>query len=134
VGAWGAALKPYSITVKIGPKVFALNYLAVAFSLTATLFWAFSACCVSGKSKNKNQVPSIVVEKGGATSNIMPAGFGKRGYQQIGDEERLLHEQGTALRDIETQDTSYSGGGSGPFKGREAAYEPFRHQGGKAEE
>jgi hypothetical protein len=126
VGAWDTALKPYLIDVKLGPKVFALDWLAVAFSVAATMFWALSSCCVSGKSKKR---PSH--EKGPAgPANIISTGLGKRGYQQLDDQERLLHVQG-AHRDVEMQDTSYSGG-SGPYKGRESAYEPLRHHGEKS--
>ncbi|KAF2664988.1 integral membrane protein-like protein [Microthyrium microscopicum] len=125
VGAWKAALTPYEIQVHLGPRVFALDWLAVAFSLVATLFWSFSTCCVSGKS-NKKSMPSG--EKGFPASNIISTGVGKHSYQQLDDQEQLLaHQQQHAHRDIEMQDTAYAGG-SGPYKGRESAYEPMRHQ------
>jgi hypothetical protein len=52
--------------------------------------------------------------------------FGNRGYQPLGDDgvqhPSMYGQQGN--RGMEMQDF-----GAGPYKGRDTAYEPFRHGG-----
>ena len=102
-GAFNEALKSENITVAHGAQVFAFVWLVVAASLTATLFWAFSSCCVSGRSSHRDRPVKEVAYGGSGT-----------GYQRMSGGEPA-YGQSVPL-------TQY---GAGP--GREGAYEPFRH-------
>ncbi|KAF2771138.1 hypothetical protein EJ03DRAFT_251425, partial [Teratosphaeria nubilosa] len=50
VGALDTLLDPYSINLSLGTHALIVTWLAVAFSVGATLFWLFSTCCCSGRS------------------------------------------------------------------------------------
>lgn len=49
-GSLGSALKIYEVDVSMGENIYVATWLAVAFSLAATIFWMFSTCCCSGRS------------------------------------------------------------------------------------
>ncbi|EKV08089.1 Integral membrane protein [Penicillium digitatum] len=49
-GSLRAALKVYSVNVALGKNIYVATWLAVAFSLGATIFWLLSTCCCSGRS------------------------------------------------------------------------------------
>jgi len=126
VGALSTTLKPYQIKLSVGTKMMALDWLAVAFSVGASMFWLVSICCCSGKSSHKDR-NSAAPAAGGA--------FGTRGsaaYQPLGDEHNHVgnpyHSQYGAPqghRGMEMQEFGQTG--AGPYKGRDTAYEPFRH-------
>jgi len=122
VGAMNTTLKPYNIHLSLGTKMMTLDWLAVAFSIGATLFWTISICCCSGRSDHsrKNRGSKHTDSSFG---NV--AGFGSRGYQPLG-EQHPAPPYGTPAThgNVEMQDFSHA---SGPYKGRETAYEPFRH-------
>ncbi|GAD94991.1 integral membrane protein [Paecilomyces variotii No. 5] len=53
--AFNKALKDYGITGSMGKNMYVTTWLAVAFSLGASLFWLLSSCCCSGKSPHANR-------------------------------------------------------------------------------
>jgi len=121
VGAMNASLREYNVKTTLGTKKLAVEWLAVAFSLAASLFWFISICCCSGHSGRKDR--HVAAPGGGNT--FKP--FASRGYQPLGEEGGAQHHQNTAYganRGMEMQDF-----GTGPYKGRDTAYEPFRHGG-----
>lgn len=93
----------------MGKNIFVATWLAVAFSLGATLFWFISSCCCSGRSPyNHNNR-----HKGGITAEKAPYT-----YEPLGP-------QGTqAPYGPYAHDTSYPP--PPPVHGNRA-YEPFRH-------
>jgi hypothetical protein len=127
VGALDGLLKPYQIKLSLGSHMLAVDWLAVAFSLAASLFWTISICCCSGRSKRKDRAPQ--------SGDYGPTGYnaggfgGARGYQPLGEEHGTYPapygakpQHGMEMQNFGTT------GGEGPYKGRDAtAYEPFRH-------
>jgi hypothetical protein len=108
----------------------ALDWLAAAFSLAASLFWLISICCCSPhSSRRKDRTLRNEPPTGSNVAAFAP--FGSRGYQPLGDPAASNVHQSTAYggpgwRGVEMQDMGYTG--AGPYKGRESAYEPFRHE------
>jgi len=121
VGAMNTALKPYNVHLEIGQKMLTLDWLAVAFSIGATLFWTVSICCCSGRSSRSHKDRS---SKHSDTGFGNVPGFGSKGYQPLGEQHGTPYGAPAASRGVEMQDFGHS---SGPYKGRETAYEPFRH-------
>ncbi|KAF2437026.1 integral membrane protein [Tothia fuscella] len=115
VGTFNTALKSYGIRLTVGTKMMSLDWIAFAFSLGASLFWTISICCCSGKSSHKTKS----AEKHGSAYS----GFGGQKY------ERLSGNHGNA-GGHEMDNFGGHGAGSSPYKGRETAYEPFRHERG----
>lgn len=110
-GTFNSVLKTYGIRLTVGTKMFALDWIAFAFSLGATLFWTISICCCSGKSDRKPRAD------GSYNAGAPP--FGSRGgYQSLGG-DRNSYQQ--------TSNVEMGNYGASPYKGRETAYEPFRH-------
>jgi len=126
VGSFDTAFKPYDITLSLGTSMMALDWLAVAFSIGASLFWVLSICCCSGKSSRGGRR-----REGGkpGTSRQPTFPFLNRGYQPLGDQTQGTLPYGAPPahheRDVEMNDY-----GNSPYKGRGEAYEPFRHQRG----
>jgi len=102
-GTFNTVLKTYGIHLTIGTKMMGLDWSAFAFSLGATLFWTISICCCSGKSSHSKHRDG---EKGFAPT---------RGYEP-------LNHEGNRQSNVEMGNM-----GASPYKGRETAYEPFRH-------
>jgi hypothetical protein len=120
----------------------AVDWLAVAFSLGASFFWLISICCCSPHSSRRKD--RAVASNVPPQSNVAAfAPFGNRGYQPLADPAAGsgVH-QNTAYGGaggysantpyggrggVEMQDLGYAGA-AGPYKGRESAYEPFRHE------
>jgi hypothetical protein len=124
VGAMEGYLKPYDITFSLGTKMIALDWIAVAFSLGASLFWIISICCCSGKSSRRDRASK--------QQQPMMAGayapFGaNRGYAPLADEAgmRSGHVPKTGH---EMQDFGYTGAGGYTAPPVGGAYEPYRHQ------
>jgi SUR7/PalI family len=124
VGALNTALKPYHVKLTLGSKMIALDWIAVVFSIAASMFWLVSICCCSGRSRHpKADRNSQQSGAGGAGYT----GFGGRGYQPLGDHFAqptqapygAPGQMGHEMHDFGT---------AGPYKGRETAYEPFRHE------
>jgi len=126
VGALETILHPYGIKLSLGTHALAVTWLAVAFSLGASLFWLFSVCCCSGRSN-----PHHRSNKGGLW-NAEPTGQGYGDYgrgrgmrvEKTGGYERVASPyvggRDVPLQDYSHQQTGHVGGSSGPF-------EPFRH-------
>lgn len=49
-GTFNENLKQYNIKGSMGKNIYVTTWLAVAFSLAASLFWVISSCCCSGRS------------------------------------------------------------------------------------
>lgn len=49
-GAIKGGLKDLKITASMGGRMFAITWIAVAFTVAAGIFWIFSVCCCSGRS------------------------------------------------------------------------------------
>jgi len=104
-GTFDSVLKPYKINASMSSKMLSVVWLAVAFSLGASLFWTFSTCCCSGKNKNKK----VTVEKTPYTYERVASPY--LGARAEGGSDSLpLHPMPK--------------GGHG---GAGGAYEPFRH-------
>jgi hypothetical protein len=97
----------------------AVDWLAVAFSIGASAFWLVSICCCSGRSSHNKDRHSKDAPAGQA---FVPFGQ-NRGYQPLG-ESGIQHPNPYGGAGHEMQDF----GTAGPYKGRETAYEPFRHE------
>jgi len=112
-GTFNTVLKPYGIHITFGTKMASLDWIAFAFSLAASLFWLISMCCCSGKSSKKHEKSS-------------GKGYGKFGGQKY---ERLgagnMPHDGHNGHEMANM---HGAAGSSPYKGRETAYEPFRHE------
>jgi len=126
VGAMNTVMKPYKVHLSTGSKMFALDWVAVAFSIAATLFWTISICCCSGRSDRSHKDRG---SKHADTSYGNVPGFGSRGYQPLGAAHSTpygapVHNTHNN-RGVEMQDFGHAS--AGPYKGRETAYEPFRH-------
>jgi hypothetical protein len=108
----------------------ALEWLAVAFSVAASLFWVLSICCFSGKSNHRGGKNHNSGKPGASRQTTFP--FLNRGYQPLGDQSHGTIPYGTRPvhneRDVEMNDY-----GNSPYKGRGEAYEPFRHQRGPSD-
>jgi len=106
VGTFDSVLKPYKIKASMSTKMLGIVWLAVLFSLASGLFWMFSTCCCSGKSKNKK----VTVEKTPYTYERVASPY--LGAHKGGEDTIPLHPAPHGSHD-------HTG----------SAYEPFRHQG-----
>jgi len=121
VGALNGSLKEYNVKSSVGTRVMAVDWLAVAFSIGASIFWLVSICCCSGRSGHNKDRHSQAVTHGQAF-----APFGQsRGYQPLGD-SGIQHPNPYGGAGHEVQE--FGTVGAGPYKGRETAYEPFRQE------
>lgn len=112
-GSLGSALKVYGVSVSLGKNIYATTWLAVAFSLAATIFWMFSTCCCSGRSpyghKDRHNRGSVTAEKAPYT------------YEPIGAAHPPFGSQPAPQQGYTTSYPS-------PYNNQQAsAYEPFRH-------
>ncbi|KAL5360954.1 SUR7/PalI family-domain-containing protein [Aspergillus floccosus] len=104
-GVFNEKLKTAGIVGTMGKNMYVATWLAVAFSLAASLFWMISTCCCSGRSpynhRNRDATRGVTAEKAPYT------------YEPLGP-------YGTPV-----QNTSYP---PAPATAqRTNAYEPFRH-------
>lgn len=103
--AFNKNLKDYGIKGTMGKNIYVTTWLAVAFSLAASLFWMLSSCCCSGKSlHDRNR--RVTVEKAPYT------------YEPVGDAfaHGANHQQQQPI------------GHNVPMHNmRNTAYEPYRH-------
>ncbi|KAF2664352.1 hypothetical protein BT63DRAFT_483765 [Microthyrium microscopicum] len=131
VGALDGLLKPYSIKLSVGTRMMALDWIAVAFSIGASMFWLVSICCCSGRSDRKERRRKAADPEPGAGY----AAFGsQRGYKPLEDDQHhnqpyhnqygaQPHHTGHEMQEFGTT----HGAAGGPYKGRDnTAYEPFR--------
>ncbi|MCJ1406813.1 hypothetical protein MMC19_000883 [Ptychographa xylographoides] len=97
-GAFNVALKQYGITFYIGTTMFIYMWLAVACSLVSGIFWAFSCCCCSGRSREPAYNKAAMAERTPYT------------YERVDGPYAQNHA--APLNNV---------------GGRPTAYEPFRH-------
>lgn len=114
-GAFDKLFKGYGITGDMGKNMYAATWLAVAFSLGASLFWLISSCCCSGRSpyNHRSRHNPISAEKAPYT------------YEPLGPNSHTPYS---------SYDTSYppapmpAYGNNVPMHNMHTnAYEPFRH-------
>ncbi|KAL9121686.1 MAG: hypothetical protein Q9187_001752 [Circinaria calcarea] len=55
-------LKPYGIQFRLGSTIYIYIWLSVVCSLVSVLFWAFSSCCCSGRSRNPEANSKAITE------------------------------------------------------------------------
>jgi hypothetical protein len=124
-GTFNSVLRGYGIHLSVGTRMLALDYIAVIFSLAASLFWFVSICCCSGKSSHPYSRDAYGKRNPG-NGVYSAAPLGSRGYQPIEGHGHQNSAQpwGAHHRGVE-MDTF---GAQSPYKGRETAYEPFRHE------
>lgn len=105
-------LDTYGIKGSMGKNMLATTWLAVAFSLGASLFWIISSCCCSGRSpyNNKQAAGGITAEKAPYT------------YEPLGP-----HGSSQTPYGPYSHDTSYPPPPPTHGNTRTNAYEPFRH-------
>jgi len=101
-GAFNSALDSEGIQVHHGVDAFVFVWLSVACLLVGSLFWAFSSCCVSGKSSHRRDRGVKEIAYGGPAS----------GYQRMEGNAGGYNGAAVPL-------TSYG-------QGREQGYEPYR--------
>lgn len=132
-GAFNTALRGYGIHLSVGTKQLALDWIAVVFSIGASLFWFISICCCSGKSSHPYSRDAYekrgwgrrgrAAEKTASGSSAYNVPFGNRGYQPLDEGQQ---QWGTTTHNNGHEMENW--GGASPYKGRETAYEPFRHE------
>ena len=108
VGAIQTGLKPFEIKATMGGRMFAITWLAAAFSLAGGFFWLFSVCCCSGRSPyshdDRKGRRGIIAEKAPYTYERVASPYGPQ--------------------------TGAPAGSSVPLHNmppQESAYEPYRH-------
>ncbi|OJJ89290.1 SUR7/PalI family protein [Aspergillus glaucus CBS 516.65] len=104
-------LSSYGVKGSMGKNMLATTWLAVAFSLAASLFWIISSCCCSGRSPYNHKKDT----SGGITAEKAPYT-----YEPLGPQGRSTSPYGPY-----SHDTSYPP--PPPTHGNANAYEPFRH-------
>jgi hypothetical protein len=102
---YNKALSDFSVAASTNRHTFSTTWLAVAFSLAASIFWLFSTCCCSGKKAR------VMGTDHGAKGGAVKTGAGGHNYERIA--------------------APYQGGsGAGypvPMTEKPAAFEPYRH-------
>lgn len=115
-GAFNSAFKAYNISGDMGKNMFAATWLAVAFSLAASLFWLISSCCCSGRSPYNHRHRN----DRGVSAEKAPYSY-----------EPLGPNSTTPYGAYNTAYPSPSHGNNVPMQNMNgpgyAAYEPFRH-------
>lgn len=108
--------------VTLGAAVIALNWIAVMLSTAAAFFWGVASFCTrrsNRTSRGKRHSPKLPLTLG--TDVAYNGAGGSRSYKKLDDQEELLGQN----PGIPLQETAQAP--EGPFKGREDAYEPYRH-------
>jgi hypothetical protein len=139
VKGWSTALGPYKVSLTLGGGALALEWLAVAFSIGATISWALTTCCSAPRSKSKSKLGSnrAIDFKGLLGGNNSKADtdfkadtgyspFKPRGYQSLSTQDQGSTTDAEAqTMGIELMDKAKPV--PAPSDGRDIAYEPFRH-------
>jgi hypothetical protein len=116
VGVLNNYLKPYDIKFELGHRMIALEFIAAAFSVAASLFWTISICCCSGKSNRREKKSNQQPVAQGFTGY---APFGNKGYEPLGEGNRGSYPP--PQQNVEMQEYGYTG-----YKGGNGPYEPYR--------
>lgn len=129
VGALGEVLEPYNIQLSLGRNAMVAGWLAVLFGWAATLFWAFSICCCSGRSN-----PHHKSNKGGLW-NAEPKGQGYGGDYERGRGSLKVEKTGGGYERVASPYVGAHGdqvplhdyAQPNPYVGHQPGYEPYRH-------
>ena len=123
-GTFNTALMGYGIHLTLGSHMLGLDWIAAAFSLGASLFWFVSICCCSGRSNHPfSRAAYGKHNKPGGNGVYSAAPPGARGYQPL-EGHNSARPWGAQQRGVEMDNF----GAQSSHKGRETAYEPFRHE------
>ncbi|WPG97440.1 SUR7/PalI family [Acrodontium crateriforme] len=128
VGALKTLLDPYKVSVKIGTHALIIEWIAVACSLAATLFWLLSVCCCSGRSNphHKGNKGGLWTGDNGGSYDNQNRGFRVEktgGYERVASPFMPSHERSQSV-----PMQSYSGAPpQHQHQEQGIAYEPFRH-------
>ncbi|KAJ5163099.1 Actin cortical patch SUR7/pH-response regulator PalI [Penicillium coprophilum] len=123
-GSLGTALKVYGVDVGLGKNIFAATWLAVAFSLGATIFWMFSTCCCSGRSpyghKDRHNT------RGGVTAEKAPYTYEPIGaaHPPYGSQPNAQHGYTTSYPPAPNYNNDIP---MTHHNQHSSAYEPYRH-------
>ncbi|RAK92233.1 integral membrane protein [Aspergillus costaricaensis CBS 115574] len=111
-GVFKSDLEQYGIKGQMGKNIYVATWLAVAFSLGATLFWIISSCCCSGRSpyNHRNRNRAVMAEKTPYTYEAL----GPHGQTQPIPYTNTSYPPPPPIHNNQTT-------------GRTNAYEPFRH-------
>ncbi|KAL1966352.1 hypothetical protein VTN77DRAFT_4494 [Rasamsonia byssochlamydoides] len=108
-GTFNTALKQYGLHGSMGPRIYAVTWLAVAFSLGSSLFWLLSSCCCSARS---------------------PYHGDRRGRRVTAEKAPYTYERvASPYMGATSPAPAYHPGNNVPMQNvrRDVAYEPFRH-------
>ncbi|RAH44038.1 SUR7/PalI family protein, partial [Aspergillus brunneoviolaceus CBS 621.78] len=113
-GVFKAELESYGVKGQMGKNMYVATWLAVAFSLGASLFWLLSTCCCSGRSpyNHRNTARAVTAEKAPYT------------YEPLGP---YGQPQQPAYTNTAYPPPPPPGHVPMQQNGRTNAYEPFRH-------
>ncbi|KAJ5406694.1 hypothetical protein N7465_007978 [Penicillium sp. CMV-2018d] len=125
-GSLGTALKVYGVKVDLGKNIYVATWLAVAFSLGATIFWMLSTCCCSGRSPyshkdRRNNRGSVTAEK--APYTYEPIGAA---HPPFGSQEPRAPQHGYSTSYPPTP-AHHNDIPMTHNNQQSSAYEPFRH-------
>ncbi|KGO75206.1 Actin cortical patch SUR7/pH-response regulator PalI [Penicillium italicum] len=125
-GSLGTALKVYDVHVGLGKNIYIATWLAVAFSLGATVFWMLSTCCCSGRSPyshndRRNTRGSTTAEK--APYTYEPIGAARTPF---GTQEPHAPQHGY-VTSYPPPPTHHNDIPMTPYNQQSSAYEPYRH-------
>lgn len=111
VGAIKTASKSYGVTASINTSFLATTWLAVAFSIGASLFWMFTVCCCASNKNSKSR-------GGNDNEKLIPAGAYARveDTQYQGQQTGVYNNQAFAVPTPNMKPTHHNG-----------AYEPYSH-------
>ncbi|KAK4555178.1 hypothetical protein LTR86_007944 [Recurvomyces mirabilis] len=138
-GALEALLHPYNIKLSLGTHSLILNWLSVAFSLGATMFWLLSICCCSGRSnphhrsnkgglwnaEPKGQGYGEYNGAGGGTGRGMRVEKTGGGYERVSSP--YLGGAGGEGDRVPLQPYPQQGQQGGHYRQQSGAFEPYRH-------
>ncbi|KAK5135104.1 hypothetical protein LTR08_005629 [Meristemomyces frigidus] len=127
IGSLKTLLDPYGVKLTLGKHALVVCWLAVLFSLAATLFWLFSVCCCSGRSNphhRSNKGGLWKAEPKGQGYGDLDRGRGLQvqktgGYARVGSPNTAPDDQ-VPLQQYPQQTGHARGSSTG-------AFEPYRH-------
>lgn len=107
-GAFKEVFDEFGVAVKVGPRFIPATWVLVAFSFASALFWMFSSCCCSGRTRK-------VMDDGKRAPNA-PVHQAAYPYERVASP---YHGAGTPLQPY---------GGAPKSDSSSIAKEPMRHQ------
>lgn len=118
VGALDKVVKKFGVHAKLNTSFLAITWLAVAFSIAASVFWLASTCCCAPERRERNRNRRNFRGSSDGEKLIGSGALGGNGYERVGD--------------IPGQETGYTGYSvplqnfNKPTRVEGAAYEPYR--------